>query len=173
MLAGRLESLERLEPMLTGGEMVTKVALTHSQYQPLPARLEAGTPAIAEVVGLGAAIAWLQELDRNALFSAEQALLQQTWSRLHTMEGVTLYSPQDAVGVIAFNLDGEHHSDVATLLNDDGVMLRSGHHCAQPLLQSLGISGCCRISIGLYTNAQELEKALEALERIQDLLSDV
>jgi cysteine desulfurase/selenocysteine lyase len=173
VLAGTLDALERLEPLLTGGEMVAQVELTQSQYQPLPARLEAGTPAIAEVVGFGAAITWLQSLDRSYFLEAEKKLLKQAWNRLKTMEGVVLYSAQDAVGVIAFNIESEHHSDVATLLDDQGIMMRSGHHCAQPLIQSLGISGCCRLSIGLYTDAQDVNQALDAVEFVRDFLANV
>lgn len=132
----------------------------------MPNRLEAGTPPIAEVIGLGEAVAFLEQQDRQALALAEQKLLNQLQQGLSAIAGVELYAAHgDNLGAVAFNLKGEHHQDVGILLDQQGIAVRCGHHCAMPLMSLVGIKGCCRASVGIYTDEQDIKRFLDALRQ--------
>ncbi|MCE9685656.1 cysteine desulfurase [Shewanella sp. AS16] len=171
VLYGRYEVLDGLTPLLTGGEMIKTVSFEATEFGALPNRLEAGTPPIAEVIGLGAAIDFLNSLPRAELQAQEQALLQHLQQQLSSIEGVHLYGAHvDNLGAVAFNLADEHHQDVGILLDQQGVAVRCGHHCAMPLMQSLGLKGCCRASLGIYSNKADIARFIQALKQVKDLL---
>jgi cysteine desulfurase / selenocysteine lyase len=174
ILYGRFEALERLTPMMTGGEMIKTVSFDGTQFGDLPNRLEAGTPPIAEVIGLGVAIDFIQGLPRAQVQAHEQQLLQYLQQQLLRIGDVCLYGVKTEnstnVGAVAFNLADEHHQDVGILLDQQGVAVRCGHHCAMPLMHSLNLQGCCRASIGLYTNKADIDVFVAALKEVKALL---
>ncbi|WP_163934301.1 aminotransferase class V-fold PLP-dependent enzyme [Paraferrimonas sp. SM1919] len=171
VLTGKLAALESLDPMLTGGEMIKSVSFTGTEYGPLPNRLEAGTPPIAEVIGLGAAIDFMHSFDSTAALSHERNLLAKTYQALSENDRIEIYGYHpEHIGVLAFNIKGEHHQDVATLLDQQGVAIRAGHHCAMPLMQHLGIKGSCRLSFAAYSKPQDVDAFLRALDEVLELL---
>ena len=175
ILYGRFEQLNTLTPMLTGGEMIKTVSFDRTEYGELPNRLEAGTPAIAEVIGLGAAISFLHGLPREHIHAHEQQLMQYLQAQLLNLGDVSLYGiandkRQINVGSVAFNLAGEHHQDVGILLDQQAIAVRCGHHCAMPLMNELNLAGCCRASIGIYTNKHDIDQFIQALNTVKELL---
>ncbi|MCL1037104.1 cysteine desulfurase [Shewanella submarina] len=170
VLWGCYLELDKLEPMLTGGEMIDTVSFDGTSFGQLPNRLEAGTPPIVEVIGLGAALNFIKALPVEA-FDHEQQMLNLLQQRLAQLPQIELYGAhQDNTGAVAFNLKGEHHQDVGILLDQQGVAIRCGHHCAQPLMQIMQISGCCRASVGVYTSSEDIDRFITALEDAIDLL---
>lgn len=171
VLYGRFDALDSLAPLLTGGEMIKRVSFEATEFGNLPNRLEAGTPPIAEVIGLGAAITFLQTELMPQVQAYEAELVNYLQSQLRALGEVHLYGAfDDNIGVVAFNLAGEHHQDVGILLDQQGVAVRCGHHCAMPLMQSLNLKGCCRASIGIYTNKDDIDRFIAALASVKDLL---
>lgn len=175
ILYGRFEQLNTLTPMLTGGEMIKTVSFDRTEYGELPNRLEAGTPAIAEVIGLGAAITFLQGLPREQIKAHEQQLMRYLQQRLLNLGDITLYgvsndNSQSNIGSVAFNVANEHHQDVGILLDQQAVAIRCGHHCAMPLMSQLKLSGCCRASVGIYTNKHDIDQFIHALNTVKELL---
>jgi cysteine desulfurase/selenocysteine lyase len=175
ILYGRYQQLDQLTPMLTGGEMIKTVSFAYTEYGALPNRLEAGTPAIAEVIGLGAAILFLQQLPREQLWGHEQQLMQYLQQQLQQLGDIELYgiaNDKNATNIaaVAFNIKGEHHQDVGILLDQQAIAVRCGHHCAMPLMASLNLGGCCRASIGIYTNKQDVDQFIHALNAVKELL---
>ena len=171
VLYGRFDALDNLAPLLTGGEMIKRVSFEATEFGNLPNRLEAGTPPIAEVIALGAAITFLQTELMPQVQAYEAELVNYLQSQMRALGEVHLYGAfDDNIGVVAFNLAGEHHQDVGILLDQQGVAVRCGHHCAMPLLQSLILKGCCRASIGIYTNKDDIDRFIAALASVKDLL---
>jgi len=173
ILYGKLDALEKLTPMLTGGEMIKTVSFNGTSYGELPNRLEAGTPAIAAVIGLGAAITFLAELPQTLIHQHEQQLIHYLQQQLSQLGDISVYGVRpynDNIGAVAFNLADEHHQDVGILLDQQGVAIRGGHHCAMPLMQSLQIKGCCRASIGVYSNQQDVDRFINALAEVKSIL---
>ncbi|MCK8044754.1 cysteine desulfurase [Shewanella sp. 1CM18E] len=171
VLYGRFDILDSLCPLLTGGEMIKTVSFEHTEFNILPNRLEAGTPPIAEVIGLGAAIDFIQALPREQIHAQEQALLNYLQDELSKLGDIVLYAAHsDNIGAVAFNLADEHHQDVGILLDQQGIAVRCGHHCAMPLMQTLGLKGCCRASIGVYTNKADIDNFINAMKSVKDLL---
>lgn len=171
VLYGRFEVLDKLPPLLTGGEMIKHVSFDSTEFGSLPNRLEAGTPPIAEVIGLGAAITFLQNTLTPRVQAHETELMAYLQSELHTLGDVLLYGAhRDNISAVAFNLANEHHQDVGILLDQQGVAVRCGHHCAMPLMQSLKLKGCCRASIGIYTNKADIDRFITALTTVKELL---
>ncbi|PWF63063.1 aminotransferase [Shewanella sp. BC20] len=171
VLYGRFDKLETLTPLLTGGEMIKRVSFDGTEFGSLPNRLEAGTPPISEVIGLGAAIRFLQQYLTPEIQAHETELLQYLQQQLRALGDVHLYAAHsDNLGAVAFNLGDEHHQDVGILLDQQGVAVRCGHHCAMPLMQSLNLKGCCRASIGIYTNKADIDRFIAALASVKDLL---
>ncbi len=170
VLWGCYQELDKLEPMLTGGEMIDTVSFDGTSFGQLPNRLEAGTPPIVEVIGLGAALNFIKALPVEA-FDHEQQMLNLLQQRLAQLPQVELYGAhQDNTGAVAFNLKSEHHQDVGILLDQQGIAIRCGHHCAQPLMQVMQVSGCCRASVGVYTGSEDIDRFITALEDAIDLL---
>ncbi|BDM63496.1 cysteine desulfurase [Shewanella sp. NFH-SH190041] len=171
VLWGHYAYLDKLQPLMTGGEMIETVSFSGSTYGALPNRLEAGTPPIAEVIGLGAAIDFIMALPATAKLQ-EQEVFNYLQQQLQSVPQITLYAAHpDNTGAVAFNLKGEHHQDVGILLDQQGIAIRCGHHCAQPLMNSLNITGCCRASVGIYTRRQDIDTFITALKGVIDLLS--
>ncbi|MDH1469157.1 cysteine desulfurase [Shewanella sp. GD03713] len=171
VLYGRFDKLDTLTPLLTGGEMIKRVSFDGTEFGSLPNRLEAGTPPISEVIGLGAAIRFLQQYLTPEVQAHEAELLQYLQQQLRALGNVHLYAAHsDNLGAVAFNLGDEHHQDVGILLDQQGVAVRCGHHCAMPLMQSLNLKGCCRASIGIYTNKADIDRFIAALASVKDLL---
>jgi cysteine desulfurase / selenocysteine lyase len=169
-LWGRYELLEAMPPWQGGGEMIDTVYLSHSTYASPPLRFEAGTPAIAEVVGFGAAIDYLNSKGGMAAVHAhENDLVGFLYERISSVEGVRIYGPKPDQGLgrgglVAFNVEGLHPTDVSMLLDASGVAVRSGHHCAQPLHQELGVAASARASVYLYNTKTEVDAFVEALK---------
>lgn len=183
VLFGRFEALDSLTPLLTGGEMIKTVSFDGTHFGELPNRLEAGTPPIASVIGFGAAIDFLSSLDRTALERHEQQLMSQLTQGLASIPAVKLYGTATETfaseaqapeasnsGAVAFNLGDEHHQDVGILLDKYGIAVRCGHHCAMPLMTIIGVKGCCRASIGLYTSKDDIDHFIAALKDCAELL---
>ncbi|WP_394148503.1 cysteine desulfurase [Shewanella atlantica] len=171
VLYGRYEILDTLAPLMTGGEMIKTVSFEATEFNILPNRLEAGTPPIAEVIGLGEAVAFIDELPRDQTCRQESELIRYLQARLEQLGDITLYGAhRDNVGAVAFNLAGEHHQDVGILLDQQGIAVRCGHHCAMPLMQSLQIKGCCRASVGVYTSKDDIDKFIDALTSVKEML---
>ncbi len=171
VLYGRFDILDNLAPLMTGGEMIKTVSFEATQFNLLPNRLEAGTPPIAEVIGLGAAIDFINALPRADIAKQEAELLHYLQTQLKQLGDVTLYGANDNnIGAVAFNLADEHHQDVGILLDQQGVAVRCGHHCAMPLMQSLGIKGCCRASLGIYSSKEDIDRFIDALKSVKEML---
>jgi cysteine desulfurase/selenocysteine lyase len=171
VLYGRRALLESLPPWQGGGEMIERVTIESSTYQGLPYRFEAGTPNVAGAIGLGAAVDYLQNLPREALLRQEDDLVRRAISHLQQMPGVRLIGePARRLSVVSFLVDGAHPNDVGTLLDQQGVAVRSGHHCAMPLMQRLGIPGTVRAAFSLYNDDADLDALLQALEKARTFL---
>lgn len=173
VLYGRQELLTQLPPWQFGGEMIEKVTFTESQFSAPPLRFEAGTPAIAEAVGLAAALDFLCQQQAAGAEEYQQLLLQRLLLGLQQTEGVALVGqPARRQGVVSIVLIHAHHHDVCQLLDAQGIAVRSGHHCAMPLLNELGLAGTLRISLGVYNNEGEIDCFLQALRQALELLHD-
>lgn len=171
-LYGKRERLERMEPFLYGGDMISEVTLEGSTWNDLPWKFEAGTPPIAEGIGLGAAVQYLQELGMQAVQDHEHALVCEAMAQLGEAPDIDIYGPgaEARGGVIAFNMDGAHPHDVASILDQYGVAIRAGHHCAMPLMRELKINGACRASFYLYNTVEEIHTLIEALGAVRRTL---
>ncbi|HEX5086904.1 MAG TPA: cysteine desulfurase [Nocardioides sp.] len=167
VLWGRREVLDQLPPFLGGGEMIETVTMERSTYAPVPHKFEAGTPPIVEAVGLGAALDYLGDLGMEAVHRHEQTITRYALDALQTVPGVTILGPlsaEDRGGAIAFELEGAHPHDVATVLDTRGVAVRAGHHCAKPAHARFGVQSSTRMSSYLYTTPAEIDALVEALE---------
>ncbi|MGY3778026.1 cysteine desulfurase [Isobaculum melis] len=166
VLYGKRAHLEQMEPVEFGGEMIDFVNLQDSTWKELPWKFEAGTPNIAGAIGLGAAVDYLEKLGMDQVEAHEQELVAYVLPKLLAIEGLTVYGPQDPslhTGVITFNLDGLHPHDVATALDMEGVAVRAGHHCAQPLMKYLDVSATARASFYLYNTKEDADRLVEAI----------
>ncbi len=158
LLYGKAARLAAMPPYEGGGGMIERVSFERVTYAPAPARFEAGTPPVAEAIGLGAALDWLMALDHAALESHEQDLLAYATARLGEMKGVTLHGTAPGkVSVLSFSVEGIHPHDVGTVLDKHGVAVRAGHHCAQPLMHHLGVGATVRASFGVYNTRAEVD----------------
>ncbi|MDP9316344.1 MAG: cysteine desulfurase [Chloroflexota bacterium] len=167
VLWGRKPLLQAMPPFLGGGSMIRSVGLRSSSWNDLPHKFEAGTPAIAEAIGLGYAVDYLASVGMDAIHQAEQQLTQYAVERLQGIDGLTLYGPAVAErgGVLSFNLAGVHAHDVAAVLDQQGVAVRAGHHCCQPLMELLDAPATARASFYLYTTPAEIDQLVRGLEK--------
>lgn len=174
VLWGRPEILRAMNPFLGGGEMIREVHPDRSTYADLPHRLEAGTPAIAEAIGLAAAADYLLGVGLERVWAHERAMIELALERVRDVEGVETYGPlgEDRAGVLAFNVEGIHAHDVASFLDQDGIAVRAGHHCAQPTMRHLGVGSTARASFYLYNTADEVEVFARSLERCAEFFRD-
>ena len=166
-LWGRAALLEALPPWQGGGAMIEKVTFEESTFLDPPARFEAGTPHIVGAVGLQAAVNWTQRLGLEAIHAHECALVAETREALRTIEGVTIYGPEDSAGIVSFNVDGVHPHDTATILDDAGVAVRAGHHCAQPLMRWLGVEATARASFAAHSDSSDIEALVKGIEQVK------
>ena len=166
VLYGKEEILNQMNPIEFGGEMIDFVYEQEATWKELPWKFEAGTPNIAGAIALGAAVDYLTNLGMENVHAYEQELVDYVLPKLQAIEGLTVYGPEDLnqhTGVIAFNIDGLHPHDVATALDYEGVAVRAGHHCAQPLITHLGISSAARASFYVYNTKEDCDKLVEAI----------
>lgn len=166
VLYGKRQWLDQMEPVEFGGEMIDFVHLQDSTWKELPWKFEAGTPNIAGAIALGKAVDYLSEIGMEAIHQHEAELVAYVLPKLQAIEGLTVFGPQEAkdhTGVIAFNLDGLHPHDVATALDMEGVAVRAGHHCAQPLLQYLEVAATARASFYLYNTKEDADRLVQAI----------
>ena len=171
ILYGTTEWLEKLPPYMGGGEMIKKVTLTSSTYAGLPHKFEAGTPDIAGAIGLGAAIDWMQSIGMDRIAHHEKELLVYGQSVLQKIEGLIEYgTAPDKAAVLSFGLKGVHPYDLGTLLDQQGIAVRTGHHCAQPIMCALDIPGTVRASIAVYTTKEEWDALAEGIRRAAHML---
>ncbi|MFC0277166.1 cysteine desulfurase [Enterococcus devriesei] len=171
VLYGKRQWLEQMEPVEFGGEMIEFVNLYDSTWKELPWKFEAGTPNIAGAIALGAAIDYLNEIGMEQIHQYEQELVDYVLPKLHEIDGITTYGPQDPehhTGVIAFNLDGIHPHDVATALDMEGVAVRAGHHCAQPLMNYLNLPATARASFYFYNTKEDADRLIEAIQATKE-----
>ncbi|WP_395329656.1 cysteine desulfurase [Novosphingobium sp. BL-8H] len=157
--------LDAMPPWQGGGSMIDRVTFEKTTYAPAPQRFEAGTPMIVEALGLGAAIDWLtaQGLDRAERH--ERDLAARLRAELGKRNDITLFGPADSVGIVSFAMDGVHPHDLGTILDEEGVAIRAGHHCAQPLMDHLGVPATARASFGLYSDDSDIEALMKGIER--------
>jgi cysteine desulfurase/selenocysteine lyase len=166
-LWGRTDLLSEMPPWQGGGSMIEKVTFEETTYLDPPMRFEAGTPHIVGAVGLHEAVNWVERLTVDAIHAHECALVAETREALHKIPGVTLYGPEDSAGIISFNVDGVHPHDTATILDDAGVAVRAGHHCAQPLMRWLGIEATARASFAAHSDSSDIEALVRGIEQVK------
>ena len=167
VLYGRKEILGRMEPFHGGGEMIVSVALTESEFKPPPHRFEAGTPAIAQAIGLGASARYLDQIGRQRIFDHDQALALQAIALIEEIPGIRIFGPREArAGLVSFVLESAHAHDVVSMADQYGLALRGGHHCTQPLLRKLGVPATARASFYFYNTAEEVIRMAEILRKI-------
>ncbi|CAM4297143.1 aminotransferase class V-fold PLP-dependent enzyme [Pseudoalteromonas ostreae] len=170
-LYGRYDRLNSLSVYQTGGEMIESVTLAKTVFRQAPAKFESGTPNIAAVIAFAHAIKYLKALDTANVYVHEQAIFNYAAKKLQAIDGITIYSDlKSNIGTLSFNYKDEHPYDIATLLDGYGVAVRSGHHCAQPLMQHLGIKGSVRASFAFYNNRQDIDLFIAALQECIALL---
>lgn len=173
VLYGKRALLENMEPAEFGGEMIDFVGLYESTWKELPWKFEAGTPIIAGAIGLGAAIDFLEEIGLDEISRHEHKLAAYALERFRQLDGVTVYGPEERAGLITFNLDDVHPHDVATVLDAEGIAVRAGHHCAQPLMKWLDVTATARASFYLYNTEEEIDKLVEALQKTKEYFTNV
>jgi cysteine desulfurase/selenocysteine lyase len=169
ILYGRRELLEEMPPFMSGGDMIKTVRIEGTTYHDLPWKFEAGTQAIAEVIGLGAAVDYLDNLGMGAVRAHELEITEYAYESLSDIDGLTVYGPPPSrrAGVISFSLDGIHPHDLATIADRDQVCLRAGHHCAMPLMTRLGIPATARASFYVYTQKDEVDRLVSSIKEAQ------
>ncbi|MCA1011100.1 cysteine desulfurase [Halobacillus halophilus] len=173
VLYGKKALLKDMEPAEFGGEMIDFVNWYDSTWKDLPWKFEAGTPIIAGAVGLGAAIDFLNEVGLDEIKKHEQKLAAYAQDRMQQVEGMTIYGPKERAGLVTFNLSDVHPHDLATVLDAEGIAVRAGHHCAQPLMRWLEVSATARASFYLYNTEEEIDKLVEGLQTTKEYFGDV
>jgi cysteine desulfurase / selenocysteine lyase len=167
VLWAKAETLDAMPPWQGGGAMIDRVTFAKTTYAPAPSRFEAGTPMIIEVIGLHAAIDYLDAIGPEAIFVHETALAAQTREALRSVNTITLYGPEKSAGIVSFSMEGVHPHDIGTILDEEGVAIRAGHHCAQPLMDHLGIPATARASFGIYNDESDVAALMRGIERVQ------
>ncbi|BCB40066.1 cysteine desulfhydrase [Bacillus cereus] len=173
VLYGKKELLNNMEPIEFGGEMIDFVDLQESTWKELPWKFEAGTPIIGNAIGLGAAIDFLEEIGLDNIEKHEHELAQYALERLTEVDGVTIYGPKHRAGLVTFNIEDVHPHDVATVLDVEGIAVRAGHHCAQPLMKWLKASSTARASFYLYNTKEEIDTFVESLIKTKEYFTNV
>ena len=166
-LWGRAELLDSMPPWQGGGAMIDSVDFDRTTYADAPQRFEAGTPHIVGAVGLHAAIDWVRQIGLDAVHAHECALVAECRAALSRIDGVTLYGPEDSAGIVSFNVDGVHPHDTATILDDAGVAVRAGHHCAQPLMRWLGVEATARASLAAHSDSSDIAALVRGIEQVK------
>jgi cysteine desulfurase/selenocysteine lyase len=172
VLWGRMAALEETEPFEGGGEMISDVTLFESTWAEIPHRFEAGTPPIIEAVGLHAAIDYLDAIGMDQVFQHDRDLTEIALDRLGDVPGVHIQGPRDMKargGVVSMTMDGVHAHDLATILDDEGVAVRAGHHCAKPLMRRIGVTATARASFYVYNDEEDIDALVKGLRRAGEL----
>jgi cysteine desulfurase / selenocysteine lyase len=172
VLWGKYSALEKLDPFIKGSDMIKEVTLDSTTYADIPQRFEAGTPNIEGVAGLGAAIDYLRRINMDKVRQHEKEITSYALQKILDVDGITIYgpkNPESQCGVISFNLEGIHAHDVASILDKEGVAVRSGHHCAMPLMQRLGVPATVRASFYVYNTKEDVDALVEALKKVKQV----
>jgi cysteine desulfurase/selenocysteine lyase len=172
VLHGRREVLERMPPFIAGGHMISQVGVDSSTWNELPWKFEAGTSAIAEVIGLGAAIDYISELGMEAVREHELELTAYALERLAEVPGLSVHGPPAAErrgGVISFSIEGIHPHDIAEVCDREAICIRAGHHCAQPLMRAMGLAATARASFQVYNTPEDVDRLIEALQQARSV----
>lgn len=171
VLYGRREVLEQMPPFMSGGDMVDKVSFERTTFAPLPLRFEAGTANFVGAVGLGEAIAYLEGLDMEAVVRHERELVERATEQLLAVDGLRIYgTTPDKAPIISFTVDGCDHYDIGMILDKTGVAIRTGHHCAEPVMHRFGVNGMCRASFGLYNTTADVDALVAGVRRAVRML---
>ena len=171
VLYGKREILEKMPPFLFGGDMVKEVTAQQAGWNDLPWKFEAGTPNIADVIAFGAAIDFVKSLDFVEVRAHEEGLAIYAREKLSQLSGMIIYGPVNSAGIVSFNIPGVHPHDVASILNEAGVAVRAGHHCAQPLMQLLNVPATTRMSFSVYNTTEDIDTAVEALKNVYKIFN--
>jgi cysteine desulfurase/selenocysteine lyase len=171
VLWGRADLLEAMPPWQGGGSMIDRVTFEKTTYAPAPTRFEAGTPAIIEAIGLAAAIDYVEGVGVEAIHAHEAKLVESLRAALSQTSGITLFGPIESAGIVSFEVQGVHPHDVGTILDEEGVAIRAGHHCAQPLMEHLGVAATARASFGLYSTQDDVAALVRGLERVKRIFA--
>ena len=166
-LWGRAELLNAMPPWQGGGSMIDRVTFDKTTYLEPPMRFEAGTPHIVGAIGLHAAVEWVEALGLDAIHAHECALVAECRAALADISGVTLFGPEDSAGIVSFNVDGVHAHDTATILDDADVAVRAGHHCAQPLMERLGVPATARASFAAHSDSSDIAALVRGIEQVK------
>jgi len=166
VLWARPELLEAMPPYQGGGSMIDRVTFARTTYAPPPGRFEAGTPHIVGALGLHAAIDYVERIGLDRIHAHETALVAKTREALSQINSVRLYGPEDSAGIVSFTIEGVHPHDIGTILDEERVAIRAGHHCAQPLMEALGVSATARASFGVYNSAADVDALVRGIERV-------
>jgi len=167
-LYGKFDLLKEMKPFLYGGDMIKQVTLQETQFNDLPWKFEAGTPNIAGVVGLNAAVNYLREIEMDNVQDHGRKIATYALKRLSEINRIKIYGVETS-NLVSFNLDGVHSHDVATILDAEGIAIRAGHHCCMPLMQVLGVQGTCRSSFYIYNTKEDVDALAEALEKVNKI----
>jgi len=172
VLYGREALLDRMPPYQGGGDMIATVTLQRSTWAPLPAKFEAGTPMVAQVIGLGTALDYVTGLGRDAIATWEKDLLGYATERVSQIEGIRLIgTARDKASVLGFVLEGVHPHDIGTVLDDAGIAIRAGHHCAQPVMERLGVPATARASFAFYNTRAEVDALVDGLMTVKKMFT--
>ena len=166
MLWARAEILASMPPWQGGGAMIESVSFERTTYAPPPGRFEAGTPHIEGVIALAAAIDYVEGIGLARIHAHETALFRDARAALAGFNSITLWGPEDSAGILSFTMQGVHPHDIGTILDEAGVAIRAGHHCAQPLMALLGVPATARASFGLYNSRRDVERLVDGLARV-------
>ncbi len=172
-LYGKEALLKEMEPVEFGGEMIDFVELHDSTWKELPWKFEGGTPIIAGAVGLGAAIDFLTEIGMDKIYQYEKKLVKYALEQMRTIDEITIFGPEERAGLVTFNLEGVHSHDLSTVLDTEGIAIRAGHHCAQPLMKWLGVTSTARASMYLYNNEDDIDRLVAGLKKTKEYFGDV
>ena len=170
-LWARREILEAMPPWQGGGSMIDRVAFERTTYAPPPQRFEAGTPAIVEAIALHAAIDYVEAIGLPAIHAHELALVARMRDAMRGMNDIRLFGPEDSAGIVSFAMEGVHPHDLGTILDEEGVAIRAGHHCAQPLMDHLGVPATARASFGIYSDEGDIDALLRGIERTRRIFA--
>lgn len=173
VLYGKKELLEKMEPVEFGGEMIDFVDLYDSTWKELPWKFEGGTPIIAGAIGLAAALEFLEDIGMDNIYEHEKKLVDYAFEKLQTIDDLTIYGPTERAGLVTFNLESVHPHDVATVLDSEGIAVRAGHHCAQPLMKWLDVTATARASFYLYNTLEEIDILTDGLLKAKEYFGDV
>ncbi|CDQ39159.1 cysteine desulfurase [Virgibacillus salexigens] len=173
VLYGKKKLLEQMEPVEFGGEMIDFVNLYDSTWKELPWKFEGGTPIIAGAIGLGAAIDFLNEIGMDQITAHEQQLAKYAMKQMRTIDGISIFGPEERAALVTFNLDDVHPHDTATVLDAEGIAVRAGHHCAQPLMRWLDVTATARASFYLYNTEEDIDRLVDGLQKTKEYFGNV